>query len=81
MDPNMENAMTPPDGLEQRTADAEERAARDSEFDELLTDERACDFCDGSGLRSITYMRGDVEFDADDQPCPECNPNYCRVRP
>ena len=41
-----------------------------------------CDTCDGSGLRTISGGgSGDPEWDADDQPCPECNPDYSRVRP
>lgn len=41
-----------------------------------------CDSCDGSGLRTVHGGgSGDPEWDADDQPCPECNPNYSRVKP
>lgn len=35
--------MSAPDGLEQRTADQDERSARDEEFDALLSDEADTD--------------------------------------
>lgn len=39
-----------------------------------------CDWCDGSGFRTIHGGgNGDPEWDADDQPCSECNDNYSRV--
>jgi hypothetical protein len=39
-----------------------------------------CDWCDGSGFRTIHGGgSGDPEWDADDQPCSECNDNYSRV--
>lgn len=41
-----------------------------------------CDFCGGSGLRTVHGGgSGDPEWDADDQPCPDCNPDYSRVKP
>jgi DNA (cytosine-5)-methyltransferase 1 len=39
-----------------------------------------CDWCGGSGFRTIHGGgSGDPEWDADDQPCSECNDNYSRV--
>lgn len=42
----------------------------------------SCDTCDGSGLVTVSGGgSGDPEWDADDQPCQECNPDYVRVKP
>lgn len=43
-------------------------------------EEIKCSICDGSGFRTIHGGgSGDPEWDADDQPCSECNDNYSRV--
>jgi hypothetical protein len=41
-----------------------------------------CDLCGGSGFRTIHIPgnEGVPEWDADDQPCHECNENYSRVK-
>src|SRR5271154_4586735 len=41
-----------------------------------------CDFCGGNGFRTIHIPgnEGVPEMDADDQPCPECNLDYSRVK-
>ena len=31
-----------------------------------------CGGCNGTGFVGVKYWRGDIEFDADDQPCPDC---------
>ncbi len=35
-----------------------------------------CQTCDGSGLQSVQHAE-----QTNTEPCPECNPNYCRVLP
>ena len=41
-----------------------------------------CDTCGGSGFRTIHFPgnEGVPEWDADDQPCHECNADYSRVK-
>jgi hypothetical protein len=50
--------------------------------------EMDCSICNGSGLVTIQYGGDDNGYgaaaalcDADDQPCPECNEGYWRVKP
>lgn len=41
-----------------------------------------CGMCSGSGFYTRHFPGSDTqaELDADDQPCPECNPDYRRVK-
>jgi len=57
-------------------AERERDAAREEALryrDKLLECAKECSRCDGSGLVTISGGgSGDPEWDADDQPCPEC---------
>jgi hypothetical protein len=52
------------------------KVANDGSITRVAPPEQACETCDGSGFRSLHFPM----WDADDQPCPECNPDYSRIK-
>ena len=38
------------------------------------TDQTECERCNGTGLVGMTIRTDNGDFDADDQPCPDCKP-------